>query len=130
MKRLIQSIAIIFVFLFSACSTVLNSTTQEIEIKSNPENARIIIDGKKFGLTPNVVNLERGVNHIIKLEFEGYETYESQITRKLSNWFWGNALNLFVPGMATDYLTGSMYNLLPQKISVELNEEKTKKDKK
>jgi hypothetical protein len=105
---------------FSACSTVLNTTTQEIELKTTPPNAKITVDGKKFGMSPQQVNIDRGTNHVIRFELEGYETYETQLTRKISFWFWGNALNGFVPGMIIDMFTGSMYNLLPENINVEL----------
>lgn len=121
---------IFFLMIFTACSTALNTTTQEIEIKSNPEYAKIIIDGKKYGLTPNVVNLERGTNHVVKIELEGYELFETQITRKINFWFWGNALNGFIPGMAIDLFTGAMYELLPSKISADLMVEKPKVNKK
>lgn len=130
MKNTAKFLSIILLLLFTACSTVLNTTTQEIEIKSNPANAKITIDGKKFGLTPQVVNLERGSNHVVKLELDGYEPYETQLTRKISFWFWGNVLNGFIPGMVTDMFTGSMYNLLPENISVELIQAKPEKSKK
>lgn len=129
MKSRLSLFIVITLFLFTACSTVLNTTTQEIEIKTVPSNAKITIDGKKFGLTPQIVNLERGSNHVVKLELEGYETYETQITRKISFWFWGNVLNGFIPGMITDMFTGSMYNLLPENISVELIQAKPEKGK-
>lgn len=125
-------LAITLLITASACSTVLNTTTQEVEIKSNPANAKITIDGKKYGTTPQIVNIDRGSNHVIKFELEGYQTYETQLTRKISFWFWGNALNGFIPGMIIDMFTGSMYNLLPGKIETELQEQpqtekKTKK---
>ena len=120
---------IMAVFL-SNCSTVLNTTTQDVEIQSVPENAKITIDGKKFGTTPQVVNIDRGSNHIIKLDLDGYETYETQLTKKISSWFWVNALNGFIPGMAIDMFTGSMYKLLPEGISVELTPSKPDTSKK
>jgi len=113
-------LAIIGVIALSACSTVLNTTTQEVELKTTPPNAKIIVDGKKFGMSPQVVNIDRGGNHVVKFELDGFETYETQLTRKISFWFWGNALNGFIPGMIIDMFTGSMYNLLPEKIAVEL----------
>ena len=121
MRRLfVLLIAISGVIALSACSTVLNTTSQEVELKTTPPNAKITVDGKKFGMSPQVVNIDRGSNHVIKIELEGYETYETQLTRKISFWFWGNALNGFIPGMIIDMFTGSMYNLLPDKIAVEL----------
>jgi hypothetical protein len=110
----------IILFTFSACSTIIHSTTQKVELRSNPPNAKITIDGKKFGTSPQTVNIERGTNHLINFHLDGYETYETQITRKISFWFWGNALNGFIPGMVIDMFTGSMYNLLPEKIDAEL----------
>ena len=116
---------------FNACSTIFNTTTQEIELNSNPPNAKIYVDGKIFGTTPQVINIERGVNHTVKFELEGFEAYETQITRQMSNWFWFNALNGFIPGMSVDLLTGAMYSLFPDEMNAELSpskvETKTKK---
>ena len=121
MKRFgVLFFAITISIFFNACSTVLNTTTQELEIKTTPPNAKITIDGKRFGLTPQIVNIDRGSNHVVKIELNGYETYETQITRKISIWFWGNVLNGFIPGMVTDMFTGAMYNLHPENINVEL----------
>ena len=98
----------------------MHFTSQELVLKSNPPNANIIVDGKKFGTSPQMVNVDRGKNHVVKFQLDGYEIYETQVTRKISFWFWGNALNGFIPGMVIDMFTGSMYNLLPDNIDVEL----------
>jgi len=119
-KLFIISLAAIGMFFFGACSTIINTTSQEVELKTTPANAKITVDGKKFGTAPQVVNIERGSDHVIRFELDGYEPYETQVTRKMSLWFWGNALNGFIPGMLIDYFTGSMYNLLPEQISTEL----------
>ena len=67
---------------FSGCSTVLNTTTQEIGLNTIPPNARVTVDGKKFGATPQQVNVDRGVNHVIKFELEGNEMItEPQLIR-------------------------------------------------
>jgi PEGA domain len=113
--------------LLTACSTILNTTTQEIEIKSTPPNAKITIDGRKFGTTPQTVNLERGSNHIVKLDLDGYDLYETQLTRKISAWFWGNILNGILPGVLTDFISGAMYRLLPENLDLELHPAKQEK---
>lgn len=114
----------------NACSTFFNTTTQQVELNSNPPNAKIFVDGKSFGTTPQVINIERGSNHIVKFELEGFEPYETQITRQMSNWFWFNAFNGFIPGMSIDFLTGSMYSLFPDEMSAELNPAKVEVVKK
>ena len=131
MKRLVSFVLMLAIAMaLSSCSTVLNTTTQEVEIMTNPENAKITVDGKKFGTTPQIINIERGSNHIIKLEADGYDSYETQITRRISFWFWANALNGFLPGMIIDMFTGAMNNLLPGKINVELTQTPVKPLKK
>jgi glucan-binding YG repeat protein len=119
-----KSFLIIFFFglsiILSSCATVINTTTQEVQINSVPSNAKITIDGKKFGTTPTLVNIERGSNHLIKLELDGYEVFETQITRKISSWYWLNLINGMLLGGLLDYINGSMYCLLPELLEVQL----------
>ena len=131
MKKVFSIILLIVgILLLSSCSTILNTTTQEVEIRSEPPYAKISVDGKKYGTTPQILNLERGGNHIVKLELEGYEAYESQITKKLSTAFWFNVFNGIIPGVLVDMFTGSMYNLMPEIMEVEMQQAKVIPEKK
>jgi hypothetical protein len=121
MKRILYFLLIIASsLLISSCATLLNTTTQDIEVKSTPSGAKVTIDNKKFGLTPQVVNIERKKDHNIKIELDGYQAYETMVTTKISFWFWGNICNGFIPGMVVDYFTGSMNTLLPDVIDAQL----------
>ena len=120
MKKYLFCCIAVLSFILTSCSTIINTTTQEIEIKSTPPNAKITIDGKKHGTTPQKVNLPRSDNHVIKLELNGYDTYETQVTTKISAWVWSNVFNGFIPGYTIDLFTGSMYNLFPGSLDVQL----------
>ena len=120
MKKIFLYLVLPFCLILGACSTVVNSTTQVVEITSNPPNAKLTIDGRQFGTTPQVVNIERGTNHAVKLELPGYTPYEIQLTTKLSNWVWLNVLNGFIPGFTIDYLNGAMYRLHPDSLNLPL----------
>lgn len=121
MKTFLKNIfVLITIFIFTSCATIINTTTQDVEIKSVPPFAKISIDGKKFGLTPQVVNIERGSNHTVRLELDGYEPLETQITKKISAWYWTNFLNGMIIGGLIDYINGSMYSLLPETIDLQL----------
>lgn len=121
MKRILSFLLILASSaLLSSCATILNTTTQDIEVKSVPAGAKISIDNKKFGTTPQVVNVERKRDHAVKLELDGYQVYETQITTKISFWFWGNILNGIIPGMVIDYFTGSLNTLLPDSFEAQL----------
>ena len=108
----------------TGCSTIFNTSTQMVELSSTPANAKIIIDGNKYGTSPQKVNLPRGDNHVVKFELEGYEPYEIQLTKKMSAWVWMNVFNGFIPGWIVDMFSGSMYNLLPDRIEAQLNQAK------
>lgn len=115
MKKNILFLIIPLSMLFASCATLINTTTQDIEIQSVPTAAKITIDSKKFGITPQKVNLERGSNHVIRLEMDGFEPYETQVTKKISYYTWLNAFNLWIPGLTIDYFNGAMYDLTPEK---------------
>ena len=106
--------------MLNSCATVFNTSSQEVEITSTPQHGKINVDGKKYGLTPQTINLERGSNHVVRIDLDGFESYETQITRKTSTWVWLNVLNGFIPGFIFDYLSGSMYSLFPDNINIEL----------
>ncbi len=125
MKYVLNIIAIILFSLgLQSCATLFNSPSQQVEIVTTPPNAKLVIDGKKFGTTPQVVNIERKNDHVIKIELDGYELYETQITTKLSFYFWGNIFNGILPGVTIDLLTGSMYDLFPAALNIQLQESK------
>jgi hypothetical protein len=116
---LITIIALTAVF-FSGCSTVFNTTTQMVELNSVPPNAKITVDGNKFGTSPQKVNLQRGDTHIVRFELDGFDPYEIQLTKKMSSWIWMNVMNGFIPGWIVDMFSGSMYNLLPDRVEAQL----------
>jgi hypothetical protein len=131
MKKLFYILSVaVLLLVFNACSTILNTTTQQVELISNPPNANIMVDGQKFGTSPQKINIERGANHVVTFELDGFDIYETQLTRKISFWFWGNALNGFIPGMTIDLFTGSLYNIIPEKLEVELSPAKVETNKK
>ena len=121
MKKIISLILVFLMqLMLNSCATVFNTSSQEVEITTTPQHAKIVVDGKKYGLTPQTINLERGSNHVIKIDLDGFESYETQITRKTSTWVWCNVLNGFIPGFIFDYLSGSMYSLYPDNFNIEL----------
>ncbi len=125
MKRYLIIIVLLVSSLgLQSCATLFNTPSQQVEIVTTPPNAKLVIDGKKFGTTPQVVNIERKNNHVIKIELDGYEAYETQLTTKLSFYFWGNIFNGIIPGLIIDMFTGSMYDLFPEALNIQLQEGK------
>jgi len=106
------------------CGTIFNGSSQGIGFSSVPTNATITVDNHTFGHTPTVINLSRKDNHIVKIELEGYETFEATITRKVSGWVWGNLVFGGLIGLAVDAISGGLYKLKPDQVQAQLGEKK------
>ena len=80
------------------CATAGNGFDQEIGIASVPAAARVIVDGKKAGVTPLVLDLARRSDHQIRIELAGYTPQEVTLDRRVSRWGLGaDALLVFQP---------------------------------
>ena len=115
----------IFIFLlFSltliSCGTIMQSTTQEVGISSNPSNAAVTINGQNMGNTPMILDLKRKNSYMVRFELPGYQTYETNLTRKTSGWVWGNIVFGGIIGLVVDASAGGMYKLTPEQIGAEL----------
>lgn len=106
--------------ILQACGTIIHGTTQEIGISSNPSKATVTVDGQEKGTTPMVVDFKRKDTHMVQIELDGYETYETTLTRKVSGWVWGNIVFGGLVGLAVDAISGGLYKLNPDQIEAEL----------
>ncbi|MBC8551800.1 MAG: PEGA domain-containing protein, partial [Candidatus Brocadiales bacterium] len=60
-------------------TAVLQQLAGSLNIKSEPANAMIIVDGKEAGTTPaNIANLKPG-KHLVEVRMEGYENWSESI---------------------------------------------------
>jgi len=53
---------------------------------------------------------------MLLLRIDGYQPYELPLKRKLDGWIFGNLVIGGIPGIAIDFLTGSIYRLAPRDI--------------
>jgi len=103
------SIIVLSVLFLNSCATIINGTSQQINITSTPIDAKVTVDDHEVGKTPFIADLKRKDNHIVKIELEGYKT--EVIT-----------LNGII-GMAIDAVTGGMYKLEPKEINKALEKD-------
>ena len=117
-KTLSLILITIITFFFSGCATIMHGSRQGVFLTCEPRVAAVYIDGKYLGQTPMGAVLSRGKNHHLKMELPGYKPFETELTRKLDGWAFGNILG--VVGIALDAYNGSMYRLSPRDIYPEL----------
>lgn len=123
--------------LFSGgCASIMNGGAKTISINSSPSGAKVTIakEGSTVqvhqGATPMTVSLEpkkgyfSGQSYNVRVELKGYRTAELVIRPELSGWFFGNLIFGGPLGLLIiDPLTGSMWNLAPNKIEQSLSAE-------
>lgn len=121
MSNRLAALGLISVFLFlTACASIMHGTTQDVGISSTPTAARVLVNGQDMGTTPVIADLKRKNQHFVRIEMDGYQTYETTLTKKVSGWVWGNIVFGGLIGLAVDAITGGLYNLTPEQIRAEL----------
>lgn len=107
-------------FLFASCATMVNSTTQRVNISSDPPGAQVAVDNMPAGVTPTTIELKRKSQHTVKIEKAGYLPQEETILQSTSGWLAGDIIAGGLIGLGVDAASGGMYNLTPDSISATL----------
>lgn len=122
-------------FFAGGCASIVHSGNRTLTINSEPSGAKASIrkadgEGIVVQTTPCTVSLDpkkgyfKGQTYILKLELAGYKTAEVELRPSLSGWYFGNILVGGLIGMViVDPITGSMWNIEPNKIQQKLSQE-------
>ncbi len=99
--QIILALIVASVFLFQSCTTFFSGSSgksQKIPVTSDPQGAKIYVDGEEIGITPLNLELKRKKSHVVRIEKEGYNPLEIGLVQKTSaslaisvfgNAFWG-----------------------------------------
>lgn len=103
----------------TACGTVFNGSSQDIQFDSNVKGVEIYVNGMKACKTPCVYPLDRQSSTVvIKAKKPGYAEQQTIIKSELSN---VAILNLtFWPSWLTDVATGGMWKYSRDGIYIEM----------
>ena len=104
----------------TGCCSIIHGTSQKIPVNSVPSGATVFHNGIPAGTTPAILELKRSENHTIRVEKEGFVSYEESLVRSTSGWVWGNIFFGGLIGLAVDAIDGSIYNVKPDRISATL----------
>lgn len=111
---------LMMVWMAVGCAAIIHGTTQDIEVRSAPDNAEVWIDGSKMGITPTRLTLKRNKDYNVKIVRQGYKEVEMKIEGKTSSWIIGNIIFGGIPGCIIDFVAGSAYDLTPERLDVNL----------
>jgi hypothetical protein len=96
---------------FAACATIFKGTSQEVQFNSDPQKARVIVNGVDMGETPLALRLESKRNYIIEFRAEGYKSRTYTISNHVgAGWVILDVL-AGLAGIIIDAATGAWYSL-------------------
>ena len=126
MKNKILALIVATALLSQSCATILTGTKDRIHFSSNPEGAKVQLNGIDKGETPVDVRVQRklGDPPIVILKKEGYENRTFELEQSFNA---VAVLNLFgILGWAIDLLSGAIMKYSPKFYEMELEKKKDK----
>jgi len=107
-----KALAILIASMYVAsCATLFKGTSQEVHFNSNPQKARVIVNGVDMGETPTALKLETKKNYTITFTADGYKPKTHTISNHVgAGWI---ILDVFAGlfGVIIDAATGAWYSL-------------------
>lgn len=104
----------------SGCATIINGTSQKLQVTSDPPGAVVLVDEKNTFITPVKLRLERRHDHVLVFSKEGYENQTIKLMHVISEVVVGNTLLGGPIGWAFDIFAGTQYKLVPNPVHVDL----------
>jgi hypothetical protein len=130
-STLVSAIFASVVLACAGCATVFSGTKQEVGINSNPQRAtyRVFTAGGALGSTkgqevangrtPDVVELSRKNDYIVKVKVDGYREATVKINQDFNYWVICSAA-CGVIGVGIDALSGAFWKLDQDKVAITL----------
>jgi hypothetical protein len=112
MKKVVSITLVISLFLLiSSCATVFKGTSNKLDLNSDPQGAKVYVNGNYMGDTPIRLKLESKQTYSIEFRKEGYQTKTVNITNHVGvGWVVLDVLCGLIP-VIVDAATGSWYEL-------------------
>jgi len=115
----------------SGCATITRGSTEVLVIDTDPPGAAATLSSGHNCKTPCSIELKRKNNVHVKIEKEGYESVDTDISSQISNagaaGMAGNVLFGGLIGVGVDAATGATKQLLPNPLKIKLEPKKPAK---
>lgn len=107
MKKVTFLLAIIVLF-NTGCATLISGTHERIYFNTQPEGAKVVINGVTEGTTPANIKVKKKVSTtFVTFKKEGYKDEKIILEKKLDLIYYFNIIGIV--GFAIDPLSGAMY---------------------
>lgn len=84
--KLSISLLVLFTLLTFSCASIFKGTATNVDFNSEPQQAKVYVNGNLMGNTPVNLKLESKKTYQIEFKKEGYETRTFNITNHVGGW--------------------------------------------
>jgi hypothetical protein len=105
--------SLMLVLSISGCATIVDGTSQPVTINSEPNRAKVFINGVQVGVTPLTIQVKRSKTTVVMAKKDGYEEQQLPLQTKMNGYFWGNFVSGGVLGSTIDYASDAMVEYSP-----------------
>jgi len=147
MQKLLTAVAAFAALALSGCATLMNGSTQAVNIRTDPPGAIceveeyvILFDPYNYHyhkyhksagvekvsiasiVTPGIVVLKRDDSYSVSCQSPGYKKADGEIKQALVDWpyLFGNIFLGLIPGLTVDSMTGAANRLVPSMLDVKM----------
>jgi len=120
MKTFFKILPLAFLLFLQSCATIVSGSRQTVKFSSEPKAATVYINEVPIGKTPVEKKLKRNQEYQVLIKMEGYQTYETTLSKKFNEWYIGNVIFGGLIGLVVDPITGAMYKLTPNELASNL----------
>lgn len=122
MKVKLLSFVLICIY-FTSCATIFKGTSEEVNFNSDPQRAKIWVNGNRLGETPITLKLESKKNYTIEFRKDGFKPVTKTITNHVgAGWIILDVLCGLVP-VIVDAATGAWYSLDQKNVNAVLEKQ-------
>lgn len=124
LKTLAMATAIVASTTLAGCATIVNDTHQHVTIKTIPDGAEVVVDGRTV-TTPATIDLKGKSEYYLTATKPGYRSTTGKIEgdARIGSGVVGNVLSFGLIGMGVDFFaTGAGWKLQPE-VTIPLTKE-------
>jgi hypothetical protein len=113
MKKYISLFLIFTISLYSAititgCATLFSGSSEDVSLTSEPQGAKILVNGINEGKTPATLHFKKGKEYSIEFVKDGYESKSVRLGYSLgAGWLILDIFTTFFIGVIVDAVTGA-----------------------
>ncbi len=111
-KGLSAVLIVVAAGMLAGCAAIFKGSSEEVELSSDPQGAKIYLNNQYVGITPTYMNLKSGRTYHFEFRKDGYKTRPVYLGNSVgAGWVILDILFGGIIGIIVDAATGSWYEL-------------------